>query len=105
MLHQMGHEVVFAKDGEETLRLYKEAMDSDTPVNLIIMDLTIPGGMGGKEAVQKILAINPEAKVIVSSGYSNDTVMANFKDYGFCAAVAKPFRLAELRKIIGQLLD
>jgi len=80
-------------------------MDSGTPVDLTIMDLTIPGGMGGKEAVRKILAINSEAKVIVSSGYSNDPVMANFKDYGFRAVIVKPFQLMELRKILGRLLD
>jgi two-component system cell cycle sensor histidine kinase/response regulator CckA len=67
------------------------------------MDLTIPGGMGGKEAVQKILAIDPEAKVIVSSGYSNDPVMSNFKDYGFCSAIAKPYKIQELKKRISQI--
>ena len=101
----MGHEVLLVKDGVEAVRVHKEAIDSDSPIDLIIMDLTIPGGIGGKEAVQKILAIDPEAKVIVSSGYSNDPVMANFKDYGFCSAIAKPYRLSELTKVISQLID
>jgi len=103
MLGQLGHEVVLAKDGIETIRLYNEARDSDASFDLTIMDLTIPGGMGGREAVQKILAIDPEAKVIVSSGYSNDPVMANFKDYGFCSAIEKPFQLLELEKVINKL--
>ena len=102
MLGLIGHEVVLAKDGMEALQFYREAIESKTPIDLIIMDLTVPGGMGGKETVQKILAINSEAKVIVSSGYSNDPVMANFKDYGFCAAIAKPYQLPELKKIISQ---
>ncbi len=105
MLCQMGHEVLLVKDGKEAVWIYKEAIDNDTPIDLIIMDLTIPGGMGGKEAVQKILAIDPEAKVIVSSGYSNDPVMAKFKDYGFCSAIAKPYRISELTTVVSQLID
>jgi PAS domain S-box-containing protein len=105
MLRTMGHEVLLAKDGEEAQLVYQEAMNHGAPVELVIMDLTIPGGMGGKEAVHKILAFDPEAKVIVSSGYSNDPVMANFKDYGFCSAIVKPYKMAELAKAISQLLD
>ena len=104
MLHAVGHEVLLAKDGMEAVQLYREAMAIDTPIDLIIMDLTIPGGMGGKEAVQEILAINPEAKVVVSSGYSNDPVMANFRDYGFSSAIAKPYQLSEITMVISQLL-
>ena len=68
------------------------------------MDLTIPGGMGGKDAVQEILKINPDAKIIVSSGYSNDPIMANFKDYGFCSAITKPYQLQDLSQVIDQLV-
>jgi len=68
------------------------------------MDLTIPGGMGGKEAVKEILAINPEAKILVSSGYSNDPIMANYRKYGFSGAMAKPYQLKELMKIVDQIL-
>ena len=100
MLHEMGHEVVLAKDGEEALRLYGEARDGGDPVDLVLMDLTMPGGMGGKEAVRRILAMHPEAKVIVSSGYSNDPVMANFREHGFCGAIVKPFQVAELSRIL-----
>jgi PAS domain S-box-containing protein len=103
MLHQMGHEVLLVKDGMEALQTYREAVDNGTPIDLIIMDLTIPGGMGGKEAVQKILSIDPAANAIVSSGYSNDPVIANFKDYGFCSAIVKPYQFAELKKTIDHL--
>ncbi|MCI5228318.1 MAG: response regulator, partial [Candidatus Electrothrix sp. AX2] len=72
----------------------------DNPIDLVILDLTIPGGMGGKEAAQKILQLDPEAKLIVASGYSNDQVMAEYSEYGFRAAVAKPFTLNELREAI-----
>jgi len=104
MLDFLGHEVVLAKDGEEAIALFKDAKDTGTKFDLIIMDLTIPGGMGGQEAVKKILAIDSDAKVIVSSGYSNAPAMANFKDYGFCATIVKPYRLNELSKVINQVI-
>ena len=104
MLAQMGHEVALSKNGEEALELYQEAAQNANKFDLVIMDLTIPGGMGGKEAVKRILAINPGAKVIVSSGYSNDPVMASCKEYGFCSAIVKPYRLKELAKVINQVL-
>jgi len=105
MLLQLGHEVVLAVDGEQAIKLYQESVKSDKLFDLVIMDLTIPGGMGGKEAVQEILNIDSDAKVIVSSGYSNDPIMANFKNYGFCSAIAKPYRLQELSKMISHLID
>ncbi|MCK4839624.1 MAG: PAS domain S-box protein [Desulfobulbaceae bacterium] len=103
MLVQLGHDVVLAANGEEAVKLYQESMNSGRHFDLVIMDLTIPGGMGGKEAVQEVLDMDPEAKVIVSSGYSNDPVMANFKDHGFCSAIEKPFRLQELSNAIAQI--
>jgi len=105
MLIQLGHEAEFSENGNEAIRLYQEAINTNNTFDLVIMDLTIPGGMGGKEAVQEILNIDPNAKVIVSSGYSNDPIMANFKDYGFCSAIIKPYRLQELSKVISQILD
>jgi PAS domain S-box-containing protein len=104
LLSKMGHEVLLAEEGAGAVRIYQEAMAGKTPIDLVIMDLTIPGGMGGKEAVQKILALDPLAKVIVSSGYSHDPIMANFNDYGFCSALAKPFAFSELSKIVNQFL-
>ncbi len=69
-------------------------------VDALIMDLTIPGGMGGKEAVGKILAIDPDARVIVASGYSNDPVMAHYEKYGFIGSIAKPFELVDIAKAL-----
>ena len=98
-------DIFFSENGNEAIRLYQEAINTNNTFDLVIMDLTIPGGMDGKEAVQEILNLDPDAKVIVSSGYSNDPVMANFKDYGFCSAIAKPYQLQELSKVINQLID
>lgn len=71
----------------------------------MILDLTIPGGMGGKETIRKLLEINPEVKAIVSSGYSNDPVLANYRDYGFCSVVSKPYRIKELREALQGVLQ
>jgi PAS domain S-box-containing protein len=96
MIRQLGYEVEGAKDGEEAIYLYKSAMESLRPFDAVIMDLTIRGGRGGKETIKKLLEIDPEVKAIVSSGYSHEDVMANFKEYGFRAVIAKPFDISEL---------
>jgi len=101
MLEYLGYEVELAKEGNEAIDIYARRLDSDEPVDLVIMDLTIPGGMGGAKAVREILALHPAAKVIVSSGYSEDPIMADYRRYGFCGAIAKPYQLQELEKVIG----
>lgn len=104
VLRQLGYEVQTVKDGNEAISLYKKAKK---PFDLVIMDLTVPGRMGGKEAIKKLKEIDPEVKAIVSSGYSNDPIMAGFKKYGFCGVVAKPYKIKELsqvlRKALGQV--
>ena len=66
----------------------------------VIMDLTIPGGMGGNEVIKKILNIDPRAKIIVSSGYSNDPIMSDFKSYGFCDVMAKPYNIEDMDRVL-----
>ncbi|HHJ35757.1 MAG TPA: response regulator [Gammaproteobacteria bacterium] len=104
MLDELGYQTVHADDGVEAIEIYKEALGSDEAIDIIIMDLTIPGGMGGKEAVQKVLSIDETAKVVVCSGYSNDSVMAKFSDYGFKGALGKPYNLGELDRLLSQVL-
>ena len=104
LLEHLGHSVVLVIDGNEAITRYTELQKSGNPIDIIIMDLTIPGGMGGKEAVQEILKINPQAQVIVASGYSNDPVMANCTEFGFAAAIAKPFNLEELDNTLKSIL-
>ena len=105
MLTHLGHEVVLVADGAEAIEVYREHHNSGRTIDFIIMDLTIPGGMGGKEAVKEILAIDQDAKVIVSSGYSNDPIMADCRQYGFCAAMVKPYQLQDFKTIISQIFD
>jgi len=104
MLSLLGFEVLFALEGQEALEIYRQNFEDGSPFNLVIMDLTIPGGMGGKEAVKELLDLDPKAKVIVSSGYSNDPVVANYRDYGFVGAVKKPFRINELIVTLNRIL-
>lgn len=96
----LGCDVLSAADGEQAIRLYKSLLEQKTPVDLAIMDLTIPGMMGGKEAAAHILQFDPKARLIVASGYSNDPVMGHYKQHGFCAALAKPFDFNELKQTI-----
>lgn len=100
MLNKLGHTVDLCNDGKTAVDMYQKAWHSDKPYDLIFMDLTIPGGMGGKEAVKKVLDINPAAKVVVASGYSNDPVMANFKNYGFKAMATKPYAVEKMSVIL-----
>lgn len=96
MLAHLGCESSFAVDGKEAIRLYREASERGEPYDAVIFDLTIPGGVGGKDAIAEIIKMDPHVKAIVSSGYSNGAIMTDFKKYGFKAVLPKPFSLEEL---------
>ena len=100
MLDELGLESLAAMDGEEAVRLYREHLGQEPPICLTILDLTVPGGKGGKEAAQEILTLDPDARIVVSSGYSQDPIMANYRKHGFCAVLAKPFDLNELSAVL-----
>ena len=103
MLEKLGYEAVCAVDGEEAIRLYQEAQAANRPFTAVIFDLTIPGGMGGKEAVSQLLAIDPHLIAIVSSGYSDDPIMANFRMSGFQGVISKPYRIMDLSKTLAEV--
>ncbi|HDP81147.1 MAG TPA: response regulator [Spirochaetes bacterium] len=105
MLEHMGVESAEARNGDQAITMYREAMEAGAPFDILIMDLTIAGGMGGKEAVAKILAIDPGAKAIVSSGYSNDPIMADYRDFGFIDVLAKPFTYDDLRAALSRVME
>jgi len=104
MLKRMGYEVDLASDGDQAIQIYKQAYQSQKPFDLVILDLTIPGGMGGAETMVELLKIDPQVKAIVSSGYSTDPIMAHYKDYGFCAVVPKPYTKNELSDVLNKIL-
>ena len=103
-LKMLGYQVEGVHDGGEALRSYEAALETDAPFDIVIMDLTIPGGMGGKEAIKKLLEIDPQARVIVSSGYATDPVMVNFSDYGFSGRLSKPVDIEELADTVKSVL-
>ncbi len=104
MLEACGYTVALACDGDEALELYQQSIALDHPFDAVIMDLTIPGGLGGKETIDKLLILDPHAKAIVSSGYSNDPVMANYKNYGFKGCLIKPYVSAPLTEVVSMVL-
>ncbi len=104
VLESLGYSVDKAHDGHETIKMYKESLQSNRRYDVVIMDLTIPGKMGGKEAVKLLLELDPEAKVIVSSGYSSDATMSEYSKYGFSGVIPKPYRLEDISRIIDNVI-
>lgn len=104
LLEHIGYTSRYARDGAEAVKMYEEAMTAKQPFDVIILDLTIPGGMGGKETMKKMLEVDPGVMGIVSSGYSNDPVMANYRSYGFRGIVPKPYRIEELSQVLHEVI-
>ena len=104
MLNKLGHFVDVCEDGNQAIEKHTRAMTQNTPYDLVIMDLTIPGGMGGQKAIKKLLLIDSEAKVVVASGYSTDPVLANYKKYGFKAIATKPYTVEKIKQVIDKAL-
>ncbi len=100
MLHMLGYDAEQAFDGDEALRMYGNAFAAGRRYDAVIMDLTVPEGNGGKEVIGRLLEMDPSAVAIVSSGYSNDPVMASFRDYGFRGVLAKPYGIDELGEVL-----
>ncbi len=103
MLNHLGFKVTTCDHGKEAIDLYRKACEAGAPFSGVIMDLTIPGGLGGRQAAEQILAEFPEASLIVSSGYSNDAVMSNYRDYGFIGAITKPYRINDFAVVLKSL--
>jgi CheY-like chemotaxis protein len=96
LLETIGYEVATASDGSEAIALYTKARDSGRRFDAVVLDLTVPQGVGGRETMARLLDIDPDVRAIVSSGYSTDPVMANYREHGFSGVAVKPYRLAEL---------
>ena len=105
ILKNLGYEVETCIDGAKAVELFRQAKESGCPFDAVIMDLTVPGGMGGREALLKLLEIDPDVRAIVSSGYSNDPVMSNFREYGFREVIVKPYKISEVSKKLRRVLS
>lgn len=103
MLTHLGYTVTTCTRGEESIELYQESLAAATPYRAVIVDLTVPGGLGGMQAAEQILALAPTACLIVSSGYSNDPIMADYRKYGFSAAIAKPYTISDFEEALRSL--
>jgi CheY-like chemotaxis protein len=104
LLTYLGYEVSFATNGTEAVQHYRQALDSKKPFDAVILDLTVKGGMGGKETIQELLKIDPHVIGIVSSGYCNDPEITNYRRYGFSGVVTKPYTMGELGEKLNQAM-
>lgn len=104
ILGHLGYRAEACCDGNEAIDIYSQALQAGDPFDAVIMDLTIPGGMGGQQAIRRLLELDPHAKAIVSSGYSNDPIIAYYNEYGFKAYVVKPYRVEEFQETLWSVL-
>jgi CheY-like chemotaxis protein len=104
VLRFLGYDVMFAKDGGTAIELYKTEKNAGTPFDAVILDLSIPEGMGGREAITHLREFDPSVKAIVSSGYTHDPAVVDFSAYGFSGKLAKPYKINDMRLVLEQLI-
>lgn len=105
VLKFLEYDVMFAENGSDAIDLYKQEKEAGVPFDVVILDLSIPNGMGGREAIQKLREYDPAVKAIISSGYSSDPVVLDFKGYGFSGVLSKPYKINDVKMILDQLLN
>lgn len=104
VLDRLGYDVGVAGDGAAAVELYRKSLESGEPFDAVIVDLKILGGMGGEEAIKKLLEIDPGVRAVASSGYPDDPVIVNYRGYGFRGAIAKPYTMEELAGTLDRIL-
>lgn len=104
VLRELGYEVTTAPEGETAIRLFREAAEAGRPFDCVLLDLTVPGGMGGRETIRRLRELDPKVRAIVASGYSTEQVLANHEAEGFAAALTKPFTIGQLQETIAKVL-
>jgi len=104
VLKFLGYDVVSARDGAAAIHLFELEQNKGSPFDLIILDLSVPEGMGGREAFEKLHALSPQAKVVISSGYTNDPMLTDYSRFGLSGVLAKPYRITELKTLLEKMI-
>jgi len=105
MLTELGYDPGFAGDGNEAIEKYKRAKQAGSPYDAVILDLTVPKGMGGKEALVKLMELDPDINAIVSSGYASEPTIAGLREQGFIDFIEKPYEIGDLSKVLHRTLS
>lgn len=105
VLKEVGYEVTLTSEGNEAVREYSNAKEGNSPFVAIILDLTIPGGMGGKETMERIKKIDPNVKAVVASGFANDNALSEYRKYGFSGVVSKPYKIEEMEEVLTSVIN
>ena len=104
VLKFLDYEVMFSHEGAAAIELYKNEKAAGAPFDVVILDLSVPDGMGGKEAIVQLKAFDPEVKAIISTGYANDPAVLDFARFGFSGKLTKPYKINDLKGILEQLI-
>jgi CheY-like chemotaxis protein len=105
LLEHLGYDYECSRDGADAVQRYLESMQAGTPFDVVILDLTVPGGMGGQEALSELRTLDPDVKAIVSSGYFHDPIVANYRTHGFSGVVSKPYTIEEMSETLHRLIQ
>jgi len=105
MLIHLGYEVEVTQDGRQAIAQFQNALDSGRPFQAVILDLTVPFGMGGRETMKHLLALDSQTKAIVSSGYPEDAILSRFHDFGFIGSITKPYKLTDLSQEVHRVIQ
>lgn len=104
VLKFLNYDVLFARDGLAAIDLYKKEKAAGAPFDLVILDLSVTTGMGGKDTIEQLRKFDPAVKAVISTGYTNDPLVRNFSQYGFCEKLTKPYKIDDLKKLLEQVI-
>jgi CheY-like chemotaxis protein len=104
VLDFLNYDVMFAKEGSKAIDLYKQEKAAGVPFDIVILDLSVASGLGGKETIEQLRKYDPDVKAIVSTGYLNDPAVENFSQYGFCEKLTKPYALKDLKSLLEKVM-
>jgi CheY-like chemotaxis protein len=104
VLKFLDYDVMFARDGLAAIDLYKKERAAGVPFDVVILDLSVPSGLGGKETIKQLKKLDPDVKAVVSSGFTDDPAVLDFSDYGFDEKLTKPYKIHDLKNILEQVM-